>query len=117
MTIMNKICFDPQGKNPLDGNFISIYDEKDNRFHYFVHRLKGPFALTWSLMFFRNRNWKCKGASEREDVDLLHQQEKGGLGPFGWERREDHSQGPRGMEIREVLIQKSFILVNICLSL
>lgn len=41
MTVMNKICFDSQGKNSLDGNFISIYNEKDNRFHYFVHRLKG----------------------------------------------------------------------------
>jgi len=41
MTIMNKICFDSQEKKSLDGNFISIYDEKDNRFHYFVHRLKG----------------------------------------------------------------------------
>ena len=41
MTIMNKICFDAQDKKSLDGNFISIYDEKDNRFHYFVHRLKG----------------------------------------------------------------------------
>lgn len=41
MTVMNKICFDSQRKGTLDGNFISVYDEKDNRFHYFVHRLKG----------------------------------------------------------------------------
>jgi len=87
MTIMNKICFDPQGKNPLDGNFISIYDEKDNRFHYFVHRLKGfkknPFYNAKYQLFLRHRNRKCKGTTKRKNVGLLYQPKERRLGLIG----------------------------------
>ena len=42
MNVMNKLCFNKTSETvKLDGNFISIYNEKDNRFHYYVHRLKG----------------------------------------------------------------------------
>lgn len=44
MNIMNKLCFGKASTSHLlDGNFISIYNEKDNRFHYYAHRLKGSF--------------------------------------------------------------------------
>ena len=42
MNVMNKLCFNKTSSSAqLDGNFISIYNEKDNRFHYYAHRLKG----------------------------------------------------------------------------
>lgn len=42
MNVMNKLCFGKSSsEGQIDGNFISIYNEKDNRFHYFAHRLKG----------------------------------------------------------------------------
>lgn len=46
MNVMNKLCFNKTATTTqLDGNFISIYNEKDNRFHYYAHRLKGLLNL------------------------------------------------------------------------
>lgn len=44
MNIMNKLCFNKSSTGQLDGNFISIYNEKDNRFHYYVHRINGKIS-------------------------------------------------------------------------
>lgn len=41
MNIMNNICFSDNLMDKIDGNFISIYEEKDQRFHYYVQRLLG----------------------------------------------------------------------------
>ena len=38
---MNNLCFGDNLMDKIDGNFISIYDDKDKRFHYYVHRLLG----------------------------------------------------------------------------
>jgi hypothetical protein len=46
MNIMNNLCFG-KGKNVpavLDGNFISIYNQKTDRHHYFCHRLMGKLT-------------------------------------------------------------------------
>ena len=42
MNIMNALSFGKTKSVPepiLDGNFISIYNSRTERFHYFVHRL------------------------------------------------------------------------------
>jgi hypothetical protein len=42
MNVMNKLCFNKgNSSGQLDGNFISIYNQNDDRFHYYVHRIKG----------------------------------------------------------------------------
>jgi hypothetical protein len=39
MNIMNNICFGSSFSEKIDGNFISIYNSEDERFHYYVQRL------------------------------------------------------------------------------
>lgn len=41
MNIMNNLCFSDNLMDKIDGNFISMFEEKDQRFHYYVQRLLG----------------------------------------------------------------------------
>ena len=41
MNVMNGLCFSEKVNEKIDGNFISIYDEHDDRYQYFVQRLIG----------------------------------------------------------------------------
>lgn len=36
MNVMNGICFSEKVSEKCDGNFISVYDSTDDRFHYYV---------------------------------------------------------------------------------
>jgi len=36
MDIMNNLCFGDNLMDKIDGNFISIFNEADDRHHYFV---------------------------------------------------------------------------------
>ena len=77
MNVMNKLCFNKTASTTqLDGNFISIYNEKDNRFHYYAHRLKGLlniYTMSFLNEFLRGGNRKRKGTHTRENVGCLHQ--------------------------------------------
>lgn len=41
MNVMNGLCFSEKVNDKCDGNFISIYDPIEDRFHYYVQRLMG----------------------------------------------------------------------------
>ncbi|CAD8183236.1 unnamed protein product [Paramecium octaurelia] len=41
MNVMNGICFSEKVSDKCDGNFISLYDQSDDRFHYYVQKLDG----------------------------------------------------------------------------
>jgi len=65
MNIMNKLCFNKNSSSTqLDGNFISIYNEKDNRFHYYAHRLNGFFHKRTKI----NKDFIFPKGIEIEDV-------------------------------------------------
>ncbi len=51
INIMNNLCFGDNIMDKIDGNFISIYDDKDKRFHYYVHRLLGEKKINESSNF------------------------------------------------------------------
>lgn len=36
MNVMNGICFSEKVSDKCDGNFISLYDSSDDRFHYYI---------------------------------------------------------------------------------
>jgi hypothetical protein len=36
MNVMNGICFSEKVSDKCDGNFISVYDPSDDRFHYYI---------------------------------------------------------------------------------
>lgn len=54
MNIMNNLCFGDNLMDKIDGNFISIYDDKDKRFHYYVHRLLGFLNFYLKKVLFFN---------------------------------------------------------------
>ncbi|CAD8078916.1 unnamed protein product [Paramecium primaurelia] len=41
MNVMNGICFSEKVSDKCDGNFISLYDPTDDRFHYYIQKLDG----------------------------------------------------------------------------
>ena len=53
----------------IDGNFISIYDDKDKRFHYYVHRLLGEKKINFTVILTTNikkkvSRWRMQNAPQ-----------------------------------------------------
>jgi Domain of unknown function (DUF4430) len=40
-TLMNYLTFDPKSDKEIDGNFVSIYEESEDKHNYYVQRLIG----------------------------------------------------------------------------
>ena len=54
MNVMNGLCFSEKVNQKVDGNFISLYDQVEDRFHYYVQRLTGNMMSNKYTSRYRN---------------------------------------------------------------
>jgi len=73
MNVMNSICFGRTTAVPeplVDGNFISIYNAKTGRFHYFCHRLNN-IEIENAENPAKGKMWVVFINGKKENWDLL----------------------------------------------
>ncbi|CAD8089081.1 unnamed protein product [Paramecium sonneborni] len=70
MNVMNGICFSEKVSDKCDGNFISLYDPIDDRFHYYVQKLDG-IEIDNSNEPLKGKIWIPYINEKRQDWDIL----------------------------------------------